>query len=43
MFQAPECRKLIQQLKEASNADLVSILRGINTWYYGKVNEVKFD
>lgn len=35
--QAPECRQLIQRLKEASDGELIRILKDINTWYYGKV------
>ncbi|KAJ7352889.1 E3 ubiquitin-protein ligase huwe1 [Desmophyllum pertusum] len=33
---APECRQLIQRLKEASDCELIRILKDINTWYYGK-------
>ena len=36
--QAPECKQLIQRLKEASDCELIRILKDINTWYYGKVN-----
>lgn len=36
-LQAPECRQLIQRLKEASEGELIRILKDINTWYYGKV------
>lgn len=37
--QAPECRQLIQRLKEASDCELIRILKDINTWYYGKVKK----
>lgn len=33
---APECRQLIQRLKEASDSELIHILKDISTWYYGK-------
>lgn len=33
---APECKQLIQRLKEASDCELIRILKDINTWYYGK-------
>lgn len=37
--QAPECRQLIQRLKEATDCELIRILKDINTWYYGKVKK----
>ncbi|XP_067024084.1 E3 ubiquitin-protein ligase HUWE1-like isoform X5 [Acropora muricata] len=33
---APECRQLIQRLRDANDVELIRILKDINTWYYGK-------
>lgn len=41
-LQAPECKQLIQRLKDASDCELIHILKDINTWYYGKVSKLKF-
>lgn len=38
--QAPECRQLIQRLKDASDCELIRILKDVNTWYYGKVKHI---
>ncbi|XP_032242084.2 E3 ubiquitin-protein ligase HUWE1 isoform X2 [Nematostella vectensis] len=33
---APECQHLIQRLTEASEGEMVHVLKSVHTWYYGK-------
>ena len=37
-IQPPNCQQLIHKLKEANDDETVEILKGIQTWHFGKVS-----